>query len=74
MQEIFEQLIEEKGEDYAESILMAVLKEQSLPPEHQEMILERFMMSGNMNAFAKLFLVNEEFESQLLEKWSKDSE
>ena len=73
MQEVFEKLMEEKGEDYAESIMMAILKEQSLPPEHQEIMLERFMMSGKMNSFAKVFLVNEELESQIMEKWSKES-
>ena len=65
--------MEEKGEDYAESIMMALIKEQSLPMEHQEIILEKFMMSGNMRAFAKVFLVNEEFETQIMERWSRES-
>ena len=73
MKEVFEQLMEEKGEDYAESIMMALIKEQSLPMEHQEIILEKFMMSGNMRAFAKVFLVNEEFETQIMERWSRES-
>lgn len=73
MKEVLEQLGEEKGDEYAESILIALLNEQSLPAEHQEIILERFMMSGNMRAFAKVFLVDEELQTKIMEKWSKES-
>lgn len=74
MESLFENLMHEKSEEYAENIMMALMNEQSMPPEVQEVLLEKFMMSGNMHSFGKVFLVNEELESQILEKWSKDSE
>jgi len=73
MKKVFEELVEEKGDDYAESIMMALIKEQSLPEDHQEIILEKFMMSGNMMAFAKVFLVNEELETEIIDRWTKES-
>ncbi len=59
IKEVFEQLMEEKGEDYAENIIMALINEQTLPMEHQEITLDKFMMAGKMRAFALVFLVNE---------------
>ena len=53
--------------------MMALLDEKSMAPEVQEVLLEKFMMSGNMHSFGKVFLVNEEFETQIAEKWSKET-
>lgn len=71
IKEVFEQLMEEKGEDYAENIIMALINEQTLPMEHQEITLDKFMMAGKMRAFALVFLVNE--QQKILKKWSQES-
>lgn len=70
LQQLFLLLSEEKGEDYAENILMALVKEQSMPIDLQELILEKFMMTGNMGSFGKVFLVGEEEETEIMTKWS----
>ena len=70
MEEIFHKLSDNKGEDYCENLFKNLLVEQTLSFDEQKIILEKFMMSGNMHFFGKTFLVSEENESKILDEWA----
>ena len=72
MEKIFLELSEEKGEEYSENLFKNLLQEQSLSLVEQEIILEKFMMSGNMHFFGQIFLVSKENERKFLDKWAEE--
>lgn len=72
MEEIFEKLMNDKGEDYAENLFKNLMQEQTLNLQQQETILEKLMLSRNMNFFGKIFLVSEDNEDTFLKKWSDE--
>ena len=55
---IFFQLAEEMGEEYADNILNAVLKEQTLPDNLQLIIANKLEIYGQGKNFAKTILLN----------------
>ena len=74
LEEALHKLYDEKGEEYAENVLLNLQKEQSISFEEQKFMLDKLIQSGRTNSIAKELLISEENSSKLYDEISEEAQ